>query len=97
MNEKTVLPLTNSSFLPGEAAKTVERFQDVDTRNIARAELYYFQGKAQECSDITELYLMSPKVGHRLTACILYVYANMTLGNVAKSQKGLEDIKEILR
>lgn len=97
MNEKTVLPLTNSCFLPGEARKTVERFQDTDTRNIARAELYYFQGNAQACSDITELYLMSPKIGHRLSACILYVYSNLTLGNVSKSQQGLADIKEILR
>lgn len=97
MNEKTVLPLTNSSFQPGEAAKTVELFQDINTRNIARAELYYFQGNAQACSDIAELYLMSPKIGHRLSACILYVYSNLTLGNVTKSKKGLEDIKEILR
>ncbi len=97
MNEKTVLPLTNSCFQPGEAAKTVELFQDMNARNIARAELYYFQGNAQACSDIAELYLMSPQVGHRLSACILYVYSNLTLGNVAKSRKGLEDIKEILR
>lgn len=39
-----VLPLLNSSFEPGRAREVVEGFVDVDLRNIARAELFYFTG-----------------------------------------------------
>ena len=39
MSEYTVLPLLNSAFKPGTAVEVVERFEDSDFRNIARAEL----------------------------------------------------------
>lgn len=48
-----VLPLLNSSFEPGRAREVVEGFVDVDLRNIARAELFYFTGRAEECCEIT--------------------------------------------
>ena len=45
MSEYTVLPLLNSAFKPGTAVEVVERFEDSDFRNIARAELFYFSGR----------------------------------------------------
>ena len=97
MNEKTILPLMNTAFAPGDALKTVESFKDKDIRNIAQAELYYFSNNAQACSDIAELYLASPRIELRLSACILYVYSNLTLGNTTRSKKGLQDIHEYLK
>lgn len=44
MCDYVVLPLLNSSFEPGRAREVVEGFEDVDVRNIARAELFYFTG-----------------------------------------------------
>lgn len=44
MCDYVVLPLLNSSFEPGRAREVVEGFVDVDLRNIARAELFYFYG-----------------------------------------------------
>lgn len=44
MCDYVVLPLLNSSFEPGRAREVVEGFVDVDLRNIARAELFYFTG-----------------------------------------------------
>ena len=96
MKDNTVLPLINAAFKPGEAAQVVENFQDEDDRNIARAELYYFQGKARECADIMEPYLASPRVEIRLSACMLYVYSNLTLGNTRASMRGLESIRECM-
>lgn len=78
-----VLPLLNSSFEPGRAREVVEGFVDVDLRNIARAELFYFTGRAEECCEITRGYLSSRVIELRLSACILYGYSNLTLGNVA--------------
>ncbi len=50
-----LMPLMNSSFTPGQAQATVDNFQDLDQRQIAQAELYYFSGRAEECRNIAEL------------------------------------------
>lgn len=83
MCDYVVLPLLNSSFEPGRAREVVEGFVDVDLRNIARAELFYFTGQAEECCEITRGYLSSRVIELKLSACILYRYSNLTLGNVA--------------
>lgn len=83
MCDYVVLPLLNSSFEPGRAREVVEGFVDVDLRNIARAELFYFTGQAEECCEITRGYLSSRVIELKLSACILYGYSNLTLGNVA--------------
>lgn len=84
-----VLPLLNSSFEPGRAREVVEGFVDVDLRNIARAELFYFTGQAEECCEITRGYLSSRVIELKLSACILYGYSNLTLGNVAAAKRGM--------
>ena len=76
-----VLPLLNSSFEPGRAREVVEGFVDVNLRNIARAELFYFTGRAEECCEITRGYLSSRVIELRLSACILYGYSNLTPGD----------------
>lgn len=83
MCDYVVLPLLNSSFEPGRAREVVEGVVDVDLRNIARAELFYFTGQAEECCEITRGYLSSRVIELKLSACILYGYSNLSLGNVA--------------
>lgn len=83
MCDYVVLPLLNSSFEPGRAREVVEGFVNVDLRNIARAELFYFTGQAEECCEITRGYLSSRVIELKLSACILYGYSNLSLGNVA--------------
>lgn len=75
MCDYVVLPLLNSSFEPGRAREVVEGFVDVDLRNIARAELFYFTGQAEECCEITRGYLSSRVIELKLSACILYGYS----------------------
>lgn len=89
MCDYVVLPLLNSSFEPGRAREVVEGFVDVDLRNIARAELFYFTGQAEECCEITRGYLSSRVIELKLSACILYGYSNLTLGNVAAAKRGM--------
>lgn len=83
MCDYVVLPLLNSSFEPGRAREVVEGFVDVDLRNIARAELFYFTGQAEECCEITRRYLSSRVIELKLSACILYGYSNLSLGKAA--------------
>ena len=97
MNENTVLPLINASFEPGHAKERAESFEDKNFRDIALAEFYYFTSNAQKCNDLVEVYIMSPKLELRLSACMLYTYANLTLGNAAASRRGIEIIQESVK
>ena len=97
MDENTVLPLINSTFEPGHALEKAESFKDKNFRDIALAELYYFSGEAQKCSDLVEIYLMSPKLELQLSACMLYVYSNLTLGKACASRRGLDTIQECVK
>lgn len=94
MEASMILPLTRASFKPGEAEKTIESFQDEDIKTIAKAELYYYKGKAQACSDLTKQYLTSEKVELKLSASILYTFANMTLKKSEEVKKGLNLIRK---
>ena len=97
MCDYVVLPLLNSSFEPGRAREVVEGFVDVDLMNIARAELFYFTGQAEECCEITRGYLSSRVIELKLSACILYGYSNLTLGNVAAAKRGKEGIQSCVK
>ena len=92
MNKYTVMPLLNSSFEPGKAREIVAGFEDMDVRNIAQAELFYFMGEAESSSEIAERYLTSEIMELRL-----YGYSKMTLGNLVAVQRGLEEIQECLK
>lgn len=92
-----MLPLLNSAFKPGTAVEVVERFEDSDFRNIARAELFYFSGRAKECCEIAESYLEDEAIELRLSACILYGYSNLSLGNSAAARRGLEGIQKCMK
>ncbi len=97
MNEYTILPLMNSTFMPGNAAKTIDAFQDTDIRNIAQAEFCYFKGDAKACSRIVEQYLMSPRIELRLSACALSAFSNLTLGNISVAKSRLEEMKNFAK
>ena len=97
MCDYVVLPLLNSSFEPGRAREVVEGFVDVDLRNIARAELFYFTGQAEECCEITRGYLSSRVIELKLSACILYGYSNLSLGNVAAAKRGMKGIQSCVK
>lgn len=81
MCDYVVLPLLNSSFEPGRAREVVEGFVDVDLRNIARAELFYFTGQAEECCEITRGYLSSRMLPEGLRLFATYVMAHHTYLN----------------
>ena len=95
--KNTALPLINSTFEPGHVLEKAESFKDKNFRDIALAELYYFSGEAQKCSDLVEIYLMSPKLELQLSACMLYVYSNLTLGKARASRRGLDTIRECIK
>lgn len=94
--KRTVLPLMGSSFVPGCAAETVEKFTDPELKDIAQAEIYYFSAQAEACSGIVERYLDSEDLMLRLSADMLYTFSNLTLGNARAAQMAREDVHQCL-
>ena len=85
-----LMPLMNSSFTPGQAQATVDNFQDLDQRQIAQAELYYFSGRAEECRNIAELYLQDKDLCLRLSAALLsYSWKSICLQNGIQKYPGM--------
>lgn len=92
----TPMPLMNTAFVPGHCVEYVESIQDPRIQDIARAEYYYFSGQAEEASQLAELYLSHPEVSLRLSACLIYAYANLTLGQIPRARQALSGVRNIL-
>ena len=97
-NEKRmVLPLLGSAFEPGKAKEAIEKIQDKELSEIAQAEMYYFSAQADNCVKIVENYLSSEDIMLRLSADMLYTFANLTLGNAREAQSAREDVYKCLK
>ena len=90
------MPLMNAAFAPGQCLDYVEHIADPRLRDIARAEYYYFSGQAEEAAQAVEFYLPNPDLSLRLSACLIYAYANLTLGHIHRARRALEEVHNIL-
>lgn len=95
--KRVVLPLVGSSFEPGQAKEVIQSIEDKELADIARAEAYYFSAHAQKCVEIVKKYLHSEDLMLRLSADLLYTFANLTLGEIVEAQKAREDVDACLR
>ena len=50
----------------------------------------------REIAELIKLYLENEKMELRLSACMLYCYANLTLGRSVASKRGLQGIQECI-
>ena len=91
----TPMPLLNTIFTPGNCQAAVEQIQDPHTKAIAQAEYAYFSGQAQTAAQIAELYLYHPDLNLRLSACLIYAYANLTLERPLSTRMALEEVRNI--
>lgn len=90
------MPLLNGPFLPGHCKEAVERIQDAHLRNIAWAEYYYFSGQPEEAAKTAELYLSHDELSLRLSACLIYTYANLSIGQIQRAKHTLAQIQNTL-
>lgn len=91
------MPLLGSSFEPGKAEEAIQRIEDYQLAEIARAEAYYFSAHAGECVNIVKEYLSSEDMMLRLSANMLYTFGNLTLGNAKAAQNAREDVHQCLQ
>lgn len=90
------MPLLNGTFLPGHCLEYVESLEDQPLREIARAEYDYFSGRTEEAARRTEGYLAHPDLALRLSACLIYAYANLSNGQIQQVRTGLHEAQRAL-
>lgn len=96
LNHANLLPLMNTPFQPGKCLDAVESMEAGAQRDIALAEYHYFTGKPEETVKEVEYYLTSPDIGARLSACLLYAYANLPLGHIQRAHFALNELNTAL-
>lgn len=92
-----LMPLLNSSFEPGSCQATIDGFEDPAMRAVAQAEYRYFSGRAEEAAHIAGGLLDHDDLAVRLSACLIYAYANLPLGNINKARFALAELRLALK
>ena len=90
------MPLMNTPFQPGHCAETIEKMKAGAKKNIAVAEYHYFSGQAEKAMQETEPYLTAADGATRLSACLLFAYACLTMGRIDHARRALQEIQSTL-
>ena len=96
LSDRVILPLVGSAFQPGKAAEAIEKIKDKELAQIAQGEYYFFSAQAEKCVETVKDYLDHDDVMLRLSADMLYTFANLTLGNPRAAQCTREDVQQCL-
>lgn len=88
-----IMPLMNSSFPPGKCLEYIENMDSCLQKEIAFAEYFYFTGRPELAAEKAELYLTNHNRDIRLSACLIYAYANLSIGKMQNAKYALGEIK----
>lgn len=91
-----LMPLMNSAFAPGRCRETAEAMAEGTQRDIALVEYHYFTGNPEAAANEAEAYLTSADIGARLSACLIYAYANLSLGRIPRARFALGELNATL-
>ena len=87
-----LMPLMNTAFTPGRCKEAVEAMEEGAQKDIAMAEYHYFSGQPEKAAKEAEPYLTSTDMGARLSACLLYTYANLSIGQISNARFALGEL-----
>lgn len=90
------MPLMNTPFEPGHCLDYINEMEDGPRKQIAFTEYHYFSGQPEKAIQEAELYLTCPNGAYRLSACWIYAYANLSVGQIQHAQYALTEIKNTL-
>lgn len=96
LDHSNLMPLMNTAFAPGYCKDTVMAMGKGPQRDIALSEYYYFSGRPEEAAKGVEPYLTSLDMGARLSACLIYAYSNLSLGNIQRAKFALDELNTAL-
>ena len=89
----TPLPLLSTSFVPGHALETAMAMEDEDERAIALTEYYYFTGQVETAVHTAEPYLEHSDPNLAMSAELLYIFANLSMGQSELVRAGITRIR----
>ena len=92
-----LMPLMNTAFVPGKCLEYIRGMKKGPKKDIAFAEYHYFSGHPREAAQETEMYLTCGDPELRLSACLIYAYSNLSVGQIQRARYGLEEIKDTLK
>lgn len=96
LDNANLMPLMNTPFPPGRCFASVEAMAPGPRRDIALAEYHYFTGKPEAAATEVESYLTSADMGARLSACLIYAYANLSIGEIQCAKFALKELNASL-
>lgn len=91
-----LMPLLNTPFPPGRCLEMVRAMEAGPQRDIALAEYHYFSGKPEQAALEAEPYLTSAHMRSQLSACLIYAYANLSLGRIQRANFALQALNTAL-
>ncbi len=96
LDRTNLMPLMNTPFQPGQCLAAVRSMTKGVQRDIALAEYNYFSGKPEEAARKAAAYLTSKDMGARLSACLIYAYANLSIGEIRLAKFALGELNAAL-
>ena len=91
-----LMPLMNTAFEPGKCLEYIHDMADGPQKQIALAEYYYFSGHPEKAVRETELFLTGADRDIQLSACLIYAYANLSVGKIQRARYALTVVGEML-
>ena len=89
--------LMSSAFSLGRCIEFIESIDDVPQKEMAYAEYYYFSGRHEKAVEYAEMYLNCEDIMLKLSASLIYTFANLSLDRIHSARFGLERLKEYLK
>lgn len=89
------MPLLNTPFAPGHCMEAVQAMEDPEQRDIALAEYCYFSGQPEWAVLLAERYLSHGEPALRQSACLIYAYANLSMGQIRRARSALAEIQRL--
>ncbi|MCD8127966.1 MAG: helix-turn-helix transcriptional regulator [Oscillospiraceae bacterium] len=88
------MPLLSSTFTPGRCMETIQAMTDTGLQSVAMGEYYYFSGQPEEAAKQVEPYLADGNTALRLSACLIYAYANLATGSIWLVRHALTEMEK---
>lgn len=86
-----------SSFLLGRCLEFVDSIEDIPQREVAYAEYYYFCGQHEKAVEYAEKYINHEDIMLKLSANLLYSFANLSLDRINSARLGLDQLQICLK
>lgn len=85
-----IYPLFQVPRTSGDVLKKANAIDDIDKRNLALAQIYYFMGDLDKTIELTEPYLISDNIDDRLEAALFYAFSNLCGDHIHKTRFAAE-------